>query len=94
MPGYHQVDEARWEDAQIETAYLKKGQFLLFDYRLPHRGLGNSTNERHILYYETFSAVWDGTTPLFTDELNYSKQTPSVRNVPRRVSRSGLGREG
>ena len=47
---------------------LRKGTALLFDYRLKHRGLGNSSTEERPLLYITYGR------PYFLDVYNFDKK--------------------
>ena len=74
FPGTHRRDgdRARYErahagrEAGVAFAGAKAGDAILFDYRVLHRGLANTSTEARPLLYFTYGRPW------FTDATNYS----------------------
>eukprot|EP00462_Mataza_sp_D1_P007290 CAMPEP_0175122598 /NCGR_PEP_ID=MMETSP0087-20121206/1802_1 /TAXON_ID=136419 /ORGANISM="Unknown Unknown, Strain D1" /LENGTH=338 /DNA_ID=CAMNT_0016404247 /DNA_START=89 /DNA_END=1105 /DNA_ORIENTATION=+ len=61
---------------------ISAGHYLLFDYRLRHRGLGNMSDEARPLLYITYSI------PSFADNWNFSsKRYKKLPSVPKPLSR-------
>lgn len=68
IPGTQRVTQARPEKEQTARPAVAVGNAILFDYRVIHRGLGNSTTTPRPCYYVTYSREW------YTDKYNFSEQ--------------------
>ena len=75
-----------------KTPSLKAGSALIFDYRLKHRGLGNSGTEERPLLYITYAK------PFWLDVYNFDrkryKNLPAVAKQARRRAESMRARGG
>jgi len=71
VPGSHLDFDAK---VPSKTPSLKAGSALLFDYRLKHRGLGNSGTEERPLLYITYAK------PFWLDVYNFDRKR--YKNLP------------
>jgi Phytanoyl-CoA dioxygenase (PhyH) len=70
--GSHILSQEDWDRRYIYTPVQKKGVPVMFDYRLGHRGLANTSNEPRPIVYCTYARARDGKE--FRDAVNFSRK--------------------
>jgi len=70
IPGTHILGNEVYVKELSEMPLVPKGTPIIFDYRLGHRGLGNSSNEIRPILYLTYAQ----NAKSFKDEANFSKK--------------------
>lgn len=84
VPGshvWHDLDED--PRAPTEVYRVRAGQAILFDYRLKHRGLSNTSSQERPLIYITYSR------PFFLDVYNFDqKRYSELPSLEQRASRA------
>lgn len=70
--GSHVLGQEDWDKRYIETPLQKKGVPVMFDYRLGHRGLANTSKDSRPVVYATYARAGDGKE--FQDNVNFSSK--------------------
>lgn len=70
--GSHVLGQEDWDRRYIETPLQKKGVPVMFDYRLGHRGLANTSKDPRPIVYCTYARAGDGKE--FRDSVNFSRR--------------------
>jgi len=70
--GSHVLGQEDWDRRYLETPLSKKGVPIMFDYRLGHRGLANTSKEPRPVVYCTYARAGDGKE--FRDSVNFSRR--------------------
>jgi hypothetical protein len=70
--GSHILGHEDFDEAFVEIPTAKAGTPVIFDYRLGHRGLGNSSKTCRPIVYCTYAAAADGKE--FRDSINFSRK--------------------
>ena len=70
--GSHILDQEDWDREFVYTPRVEAGNPIIFDYRLGHRGLPNSTASIRPVVYCTYAATADGKE--FRDSVNFSRK--------------------
>ena len=65
--GTHILENDGYDRSKLYTPTAPAGTPIIFDYRLGHRGMGNSTDETRPILYLTYSAE-----DKFSDSINFS----------------------
>lgn len=68
--GTHLLGNENFNKEMVETPIVTAGTPIIFDYRLGHRGMGNTGNEPRPVLYLTYSTENKG----FVDSVNFSKK--------------------
>jgi hypothetical protein len=71
--GSHVLGQEDWDSRFIDTPLPKKGVPVMFDYRLGHRGLGNSSREPRPIVYCTYAKANESGKE-WQDSINFSKR--------------------
>jgi hypothetical protein len=70
--GSHILGQEDYKDEFLETPLVKAGTPVIFDYRLGHMGLANSSGSPRPIVYCTYAAAADGKE--FRDSVNFSRK--------------------
>ena len=68
--GTHYLGHENWSKELLETPLVDAGTPIIFDYRLGHRGMGNSSSECRPVLYLTYTT----TANEFRDSVNFSRK--------------------
>lgn len=72
LPGSHILGHDGYDRSKIVVPMVPAGTPVIFDYRLGHRGLGNSSNDCRPIVYCTYAAAANGKE--FRDSVNFSRK--------------------
>ena len=70
--GTHILGQEDYDEAFLETPLVKAGTPVIFDYRLGHKGLANTSDSCRPILYCTYAAAVDGKE--FRDSINFSRK--------------------
>ena len=70
--GSHILENEDYRPDRTETPLVKAGTPVIFDYRLGHKGLANTSNSCRPILYCTYAAAADGKE--FRDSINFSRR--------------------
>eukprot|EP00977_Amphora_coffeiformis_P010957 scaffold2595_cov158-Amphora_coffeaeformis.AAC.3 len=70
--GSHILGQEDYDERFLETPLVKAGTPVIFDYRLGHRGLSNTSDTCRPILYCTYAAAADGKE--FRDSVNFSRK--------------------